>query len=150
MAEQIDIPTIKDSRGSLTVLEKLPFLIRRVYFLHGMETGATRGSHAQRTTDRVLTAACGSFEAMVYRNAWEPFKLDNPALGLRVKPMEWLRLSNFSEGAVCLVLASKEHDPNDTIPDFELFKRLLKPRSMCDCNQGRLPCTCERGSMCFH
>lgn len=143
MAGKMDLRTITDHRGSLTVLERLPFEIKRAYFLHDIKDGAARGGHAQKTTDRVIVPVHGSFKVSVRYNSWRDFEMDDPKLGLRVLPKEWVEITDFSPGAVCLVLASKEFDESDSVRDFEVFKRLIKPRAFCDCQQGREPCTCE-------
>ncbi len=144
MAGKMALRTITDHRGSLTVLEHFPFEIRRAYFLHGVSEGESRGGHAQKTTDRVIVPVHGSFKVSVRYNSWRDYEMNDPKVGLRVLPKEWLELTDFSQGAVCLVLASREYEEADSVRDFEVFKRLIKSRNFCDCNQGREPCTCER------
>jgi hypothetical protein len=144
MAEKLDLQTITDARGNLTVLERLPFAVKRVYYLHGVDPNAMRGGHAQKGTDRVMVAVNGSFKVTVRSKGWSEHVLDDPKKALRVKPLEWLELTEFTPDAVCLVLASEEYDEADSVRDFETYTRLLKKRSQCDCLQGRLPCTCER------
>ncbi len=144
VAEKLNLQTIKDARGNLTVMEKLPFDIKRVYFLHGIQEGATRGGHAQKTTERLMVAVNGSFHVAIRGKHWKDVVLDDPSVGLRIMPKEWIELSEFSQGAVCMVLASTEHSESDSVRDFSAFVRLLKSAASCACNQGRLPCDCER------
>ena len=40
---------------------------------------------------------------------------------LRVVPMIWRELDNFSSGSVCLVLASNVYDETDYIRDYDAF-----------------------------
>lgn len=115
------LKTIRDSRGSLTVAEKLPFPIRRVYWLHGIDVRATRGGHAHKALRRVMVAASGSFKVKTRIRGWDNRTLSDPSDGLVIEPMTWVELSDFSPGAVCLVLASEEHDEADCIRDFETF-----------------------------
>lgn len=122
--EKFPLKTIKDASGNLTVLEKLPFDIKRVYYLHGIDAGAMRGGHAQRKTDRILVAMHGSFKVAFCAprgTRWGSAMLWEPSEGMRVLPGEWIELSGFSSDAVCLVLASTEHDPDDSIRDFKEF-----------------------------
>lgn len=152
MTSPLDIKTITDTRGSLSVLEGLPFDIKRVYYLHGIDIGAMRGGHAHKKLKRIMVAVNGSFKVRVRDDkSWHEHTMDSPEKGLEIAPMEWLELHSFSEGAICLVLASLEHDENDCIRDFKEYmdtlKRYRKPRSSCDCMQGRLECSCE-ASVC--
>ncbi len=120
MSRLITFPRIEDERGNLSVVERLPFAIRRVYFLYGVHAGASRGGHAHRKLERILIATSGYFVATV---DGERIPLYNPWEGLYVGPMHWLELDQFSGGAVCLVLASAEYDENDYIRDYDEFRR---------------------------
>ena len=144
MAMQFDIKTVIDQRGNLSVLEHLPFAVKRVYYLHGTEVSSMRGGHAQKTLDRIMIAVHGSFKASVRYHQWDTYTLNDPTVGLRILPKEWVELTDFSKDAVCLVLASDAYNEADSVRDFATFKRLTKARSFCDCRQGRDPCDCER------
>jgi hypothetical protein len=118
--------TITDTRGSLTVLEKLPFEIKRVYYLHHVDPSAKRGGHAHRALHRLMVAVNGSFEVTVLnRDGERTVSLDDPSVGLLIAPLDWLVLDNFSADAVCMVLASLEHDEADCIRDFAEYKGLI-------------------------
>jgi hypothetical protein len=43
--------------------------------------------------------------------------------GLFVCPMTWREISNFSSGAVCLVLASNFYDDDDYYRDYTQFQK---------------------------
>ena len=124
MSEEMKLKTIKDGRGSLTVLERLPFQIKRVYYLHGIRKGETRGGHAHRTLKRVMVAANGCFKVSIRGKRWNDYTLKSPEVGLQIDPMEWVELKDFTDDAVCLVLASEEHDEADCIRDFQEYTRL--------------------------
>jgi hypothetical protein len=108
----INIQTISDERGNLTVIEKLPFDIKRVYYLHGVPEGAERGGHKHKITERVIVAISGGFDVEIgdYK-----LHMNSPSFGLFVPKMTYLKLSNFTPGAICLALASTEHDEADCI-----------------------------------
>lgn len=124
MADKLNIRTIIDNRGNLSVIEDAPFDIKRVYYLHGVGDRVVRGGHAQRKTDRLLIAVSGSFKATVCepggRN-WNTTMLWEPTSAMHIYPGEWLELNNFSSGAVCLVLASEKYDEADSVRDFKDF-----------------------------
>ena len=144
MADKFDIKTIKSASGKLSVLERMPFEVKRVYYLHGIDVSAMRGGHAHKKTDRIMIAVNGSFKVSIRYNTWKTHLLDNPTVGLRILPKEWVEVTEFSEGAICLVLASTEHDESDCVRDFSDFRKLSKSQAFCDCRQGRDPCDCER------
>lgn len=124
----IDIPNIKDPRGNLAVLEnsKLPFEIKRVYYLYDVPSGSLRGGHALKTTYQLLIPLSGSFEIFLKNVSGEvSILMNNPTKGLLINPITWREMLNFSAGAVCLVLASKEYREEDYIRERKLFNQLL-------------------------
>lgn len=118
----VDLKTVIDERGRLTVAERLPFAIKRAYWLYGVDPEKTRGGHAHRKVNRLMVAVAGKFRIAVDGSAdrylWEP------SVGLLIPPMKWVVLSDFSPDAVVLVLASEEHDEADCIRDYAEYLRL--------------------------
>lgn len=114
----IDFPKISDARGNLSVIERMPFDIKRIYYLYDVHAGESRGGHAHRKLERIIVPLSGSFVAFVNGNK---FRLHLPWQGLYIAPMEWLVLKDFSAGAVCLVVASQEYDEADYIRDKAEF-----------------------------
>lgn len=120
----IDIPSINDPRGNLAVLEnsKLPFKIKRVYYLYDVPSGSKRGGHAHKDLLQLIVPLSGSFELVLKDGVNEKtVMLHNPTRGVLIPTMTWRELRNFSAGAVCLVLASEEFDEEDYIRDWEDF-----------------------------
>ena len=115
------LKTIRDPRGCLTVADKLPFPVRRVYFLHHV-TG-NRGGHAHRTLNRLMIAVAGSFTAVLNG---APIRLWTPDEAIHVPPMAWIELLDFSPDAICMMLASDEYDESDYIRDYAEFARLAQ------------------------
>ena len=65
----INVPEIKDRRGSLGVIENssiIPFEIERVYFLHNVSSGAIRGKHAHKQLSQLVCAISGSFTIKIH------------------------------------------------------------------------------------
>jgi len=112
--EIIQFPRIPDPRGNLSFAQKLPFEIKRCYWLYHLTPGSVRGGHAHKKLDRIFIAIHGLFKV-------NGIELSRPWEGLRVHPMTWLELTEFSNGAVCLVLCSDEYDENDYIRDRSEF-----------------------------
>lgn len=117
-----------DSRGRLSIAETMldiPFGIRRCYWIYGVPEGKRRGGHAHKSLRQLIVAASGSFEVMLDDgHERQTITLDRPDRGVIVNPLVWRTLSNFSEGAVCLVLASDGYDESDYIRDYDEFRKL--------------------------
>jgi hypothetical protein len=113
----IDLQTISDPRGNLSVVEggrSIPFDIKRVFYLYDVPGGATRAGHANKKLQEVLIAVSGSFDVEVDDGVEKKvFSLNRSYRGLYLPGMVWRELNNFSSGAVCLVLASEHYDAED-------------------------------------
>jgi dTDP-4-dehydrorhamnose 3,5-epimerase-like enzyme len=126
----IDLPTIHSNEGMVTFAQRdmpLPFEPRRIYFLHHVPQGATRGFHAHKRLQQVIFAASGSFR-MVLDDGGErkEFLLDDLTRGIYVPRMIWRELHSFTPGAVCMVLASEPYDEADYIRDYDTFLGAVK------------------------
>src|SRR6185369_16825109 len=77
----IDLQTIITPRSKLTVIEKLPFAIKRVYYLHGVNPDVQRAGHAHKDLRRLLIAAHGYFSVKL---DGEIFTLNSPAEALLI------------------------------------------------------------------
>ncbi|MCK6603465.1 MAG: FdtA/QdtA family cupin domain-containing protein [Ignavibacteriaceae bacterium] len=116
MAYFIDLKTVTDNRGSLTVIEDaLPFEVKRIYYIYGAD-GSRRAAHRHIQTVQATICLHGSCE--VYNNNGEKkenFVLDDPSKCLILEPRDWHVMHNFSNEAVLLVLASSKYDKADYI-----------------------------------
>ncbi|ELX4138970.1 TPA: WxcM-like domain-containing protein [Vibrio vulnificus] len=121
----IDFPVIGDERGSLVALEAnklIPFDIKRVYYLFGMQPDLPRGFHAHKALVQVAVCLKGSCEILMDDGQEkESVKLSSPSQGLVIDVMQWHEMSNFSEDCVLLVFASDVYDETDYIREYEQF-----------------------------
>jgi len=121
---------ISDERGDLGVVEgeaHVPFPIRRIYYLYNVAQGRSRGGHAHKALRSLLIAMSGCFEVVLDDGRdRKSFVLDRPDQGLYVSPMIWREIKNFSQGSVCLVLASELYDETDYVRDYETFLAQVK------------------------
>jgi dTDP-4-dehydrorhamnose 3,5-epimerase-like enzyme len=108
----ITFPTNSDARGSLTSIETLfdiPFEIKRIFYMHHI-TGE-RGGHAHIDTDQLVIPMYGSFEISVFDGKNTQFYfMDEATKGLYIPRLIYTELYDFSDGAVCLVLANTHYD----------------------------------------
>jgi WxcM-like, C-terminal. len=110
----LDFQDVIDDRGRLTAIEgdnHIPFQIARVFYVHQVAENTDRGGHAHRDTDQVLTCVYGSMKVDASDGSQViTFVLDNPAKGIYVPRMVYVRLYDFSSGAVLLILANTVYD----------------------------------------
>ena len=126
----INLPKIHDPRGDLSFVEgdnHLPFAIARVYYLYNVPVDAERGGHAHKELEQVVFALSGSFR-MTIDDGWQKtaYWLRDPRKGLYVGKLLWRELDRFSQGAVCMVLASQRYDEADYYRDYEDFSAAVR------------------------
>lgn len=121
----IDLPLVHDPRGDLTFVEggrHVPFQIARVYYLYNVPVDAERGGHAHRELEQVVFALSGSFRMKIDDGTTKSEHwLRNPRQGLHISRMVWREMDAFSQGAVCMVLASHPYDEADYYRDYAEF-----------------------------
>jgi hypothetical protein len=105
--------------------EKIPFTIKRVFWIHGTPKTVVRGNHANKLTEEVLIVLTGGISVITETVANnQTFELTTPDQGLYIPAMCWTQLC-FQEGTVGLCLASTDFDDADYIRDHAYFKHLL-------------------------
>jgi hypothetical protein len=124
MANIIDLKTFLDSRGCLTVMEKvLPFDIKRVFYIYGVDD-SRRGLHRHKATIQAAIALQGSCDIFVQNQdaPIEKYILNSPGKCLLLMPEDFHWMSTFTPDCILMVFASEYYDPNDYIyePYFEI------------------------------
>lgn len=107
-------------------LNDVPFAIQRVYYILG-STGSSRGFHAHRELEQLLTCPVGSCRVTLddgHRR--RDFQLQGPDQGLYIGPMIWREMHDFSEGSLLIVFASAWHNEDDYIRDYNEFRKLAR------------------------
>jgi hypothetical protein len=124
----------RDARGRLTAVEggqHVPFEIARVFFVHQVNPGFERAGHAHKTNDQVAVAVHGSLEVEVDDGlSTRTLRLDDPARGLLLPRAVFVRLRDFSPGAVCLLMCSEHYDMNCSLrsrDDYLAWRGLGRP-----------------------
>ena len=129
---EIKLPQIRDPRGDLTFIEgsnHIPFDIARVYYLYNVPVDAERGGHAHRNLEQIIFALSGSFRIKVDNgHAASEHWLRDPSKGLYINRMVWREMDSFSQGAVCMVLASLPYDEDDYYRDYYDFKKAIRSK----------------------
>jgi UDP-2-acetamido-3-amino-2,3-dideoxy-glucuronate N-acetyltransferase len=121
---------VEDLRGCLTAGEfadQVPFTPLRYFMVFDVPGKDVRGEHAHRKCHQFLVCARGSVTVVVDDGVKsEEIVLDEPNVGLHVRPMVWAVQYRYSADALLLVFASDHYDPADYIRDYSEFVSLLK------------------------
>jgi hypothetical protein len=128
--EIIDINSVTEPDGTLYVTEvdnRVPFDIKRVFWVRDVAEGATRGNHATKKTRLILIPVAGSCEVVVDNGtSQEVFKMDTPSKGLFIEKMLWRQMRNFTPDCVMMALCDRPFEPgNETYDDYEEYKKAL-------------------------
>ena len=100
----------------------IPFNLKRVYYIYDIPSAAERGGHAHKSQSSVIIAASGSFNVIISDGInKKEIHLNDPSHGLFVPAMLWRELNNFSNGSVCLVLASIKYNEEDYYRNYDNF-----------------------------
>lgn len=124
----IDFPKIIDERGNLSYFEsnsKIPFEIKRAYWIYDVPGGEIRGEHAYRELEEVIIALSGSFDVILNDGAREyKFTLNRSYLGLYIPKLMWRRIQNFSTNSLALIVSNNVYNPEDYIRDYKEFEEI--------------------------
>lgn len=104
----------KEEMGYLVPLDEIPFEVKRIFYLTDVPKEVRRGRHAYHETKQVLICVSGRVKAKCQEGEREViYHLCNNKQALYLEPHIWREAYDFSEGAVLLVLSSKEYSEED-------------------------------------
>ena len=124
----IKLPVISDD-CKLAVAEnsKLPFEIKRVYYIYGNENNLSRGFHAHKENQQILFCLRGSVRMIIESaEGKSECTLANPSEGIFLDQMVWHEMHDIDESTILLVIASHEYDELDYIRDHQVSIDLIK------------------------
>lgn len=123
--KEIQVANYLDDRGNLDVAEFQSigkFETKRIYYISGVPGNDARGAHAHKNLDQVFFAVAGNFNMTVTDGSiTETVDLKAHETGYYLPAGYWRDLKNFTNDAVCLVLASEHYDENDYIRSYEEY-----------------------------
>lgn len=105
--------------------EDIPFLVKRIYYIYGVDAQTRRGFHSHRKLEQVMICVHGSVKISLKTpvDGEEVFQLDTADRGLYVGPMVWREMFDFSPDAVLLVLASDHYRESDYFRDYASYQQ---------------------------
>ena len=112
---------------SLEEFKNIPFKIKRVYCIYGVDASVSRGAHMHQASNQVLICVHGSCEVLL-DDGKEQKKvlLDEPNKGLLHEKMIWVEMHHFSKDCVLMVLSDSGYAPDDYVRDYDQFLELTK------------------------
>lgn len=107
----------KEEVGYLVPLdEDIPFEVKRLFYLTDVPKQVSRGRHAYHETKQVLICVSGFVKVRCQGGERDIiYQLYDNKQALYLEPHVWREAYDFSEGAVLLVLSSKEYSEEDYI-----------------------------------
>lgn len=129
LVKWIELPRRGDERGYLTVVEStknVPFEIKRVYYLTGLSEDMPRGFHAHKELQQVAICLSGSCKVLLddgINKEW--VELNSPEQALRIEPMVWHEMHDFTADCIFMVFASDFYQESDYIRDYSVFMGCL-------------------------
>lgn len=116
MAKELSLKTFTDERGNLTIIEKIiPFEFKRIFYIYGVDD-SERGGHRHKET--IQAAVCLKGSCIINNNngnVREKYLLDSPDKCLLIEPEDYHTMTDFTEDAILMVLASTTYDYADYI-----------------------------------
>nr|WP_225986680.1 FdtA/QdtA family cupin domain-containing protein [Rufibacter sp. LB8] len=103
---------------------KLPFAIKRVFWVYDTPASVVRGQHAHVHTEMVLLCLQGTatIEVEDVEGNKETFTLAQPNAGLFLPTLHWSKIY-LQPTSVLLCLASTDFAEEDYIRDYQVFKQ---------------------------
>ena len=130
-ARLLKLKTI-NSKGKMNVLENgdglLPFDIKRLFFMYGINKNDIRGNHSNKKSKFLFIPLNGhlSVDVIYPDGTTETFILDQPSKALYIPQGLWKIMYNYSNDCILLVLSNEIYDKNEYI--YDLNKYLDKNR----------------------
>ncbi len=131
----IDFPSFESDKGVLTVIHglntssehKLPFEIKRAFFMNGMKGEDARGGHTHHKTNQILFPVSGCCHIDLDNGTEkETVILESANQGIVLYPYTWHVMHSFAPSTTLLVLTDTEYNKEDYIHSYEEFLSHLK------------------------
>ena len=127
----LEIPSFTGEVGTLRAIEdgagQLPFTLNRMFIISDVPEQAVRAAHSPWKTNELLFAVNGSFDLELDDGKRaEKFLIDDPGRPFYLPCGIWRRLTGFTPGAFCIVLANGNYDENEYETDYQSYVRKVE------------------------
>ncbi len=125
------IPTI--DAGELSFFEgdsqndnRIPFDIKRIYYISKVPEGVRRGFHAHKELKQLLFCPYGKIQIILEnKNGREEIELSDPSIGVLIEEPTWREMLWLKKDSVLCVAASEFYDVDDYIRNYDDFKNYI-------------------------
>lgn len=121
----IESTSFNELRGDLSAIEipdSLSFQTKRIYYISNVPSDSIRGAHAHKELKQIFFALLGNFTLKVTDgNKTDTVKVASQSDGYFLPSGFWRELTDFSNDAICLVLASEHFDEKDYLIDISEY-----------------------------
>lgn len=119
-ASLINKENIFSNNATISVIDNIPFVVRRVFYIHSSEIRHDRGDHAHRNCHQIYGCITGTVSVECYDGtSITEYTLSPNGPYLYVPPMIWSKEKNFDRDTIFLVLCSEEYLEEDYIRSFK-------------------------------
>lgn len=103
-------------------LDKVPFPVRRVYWISRFKEETVRGNHAHKKLTQLMIPLLGSLDVILFTGTHSvEIRLSAGDEPILIKPGVWRVMKKASEDALVMVLASEKFDESDYIRDWHQY-----------------------------
>ncbi len=117
--------TDRGANMNIATSEHVPFIVKRIFWINGVENEGVRGEHAHKKSKQIVVAMKGTVEIKLLGIDGSIFNfiIQTPRQGVYIPPLYWGRIT-FAENTMLLTFASDDYEENDYIRDFDEFLKL--------------------------
>lgn len=114
---------------SLENNEKIPFNIKRVFYIYGMKAGQERGNHSNLDSSFYMICLKGKVEVTVDNGVEKQvYELNSPEIGLYIPRLNWKKMNALEDDSILIVISDCEYNKGEYIYSYEEFLALLTER----------------------
>jgi dTDP-4-dehydrorhamnose 3,5-epimerase-like enzyme len=125
LIELINFKSLGDGRGELFSIEgnqNIPFEIKRVYYMFGMQSDVPRGFHAHKELQQVAICIKGSCKLVMDDGTKkQQVLIGKPNTGIVIDKLIWHEMHDFSEDCILMVIASDSYVESDYLRSYDDF-----------------------------
>ena len=129
MIKEFNFPSIsnKERQGVLRVFEStdIPFSIKRVFTVLNLEEGSSRGKHAHKVCNQLISCVAGRIKLSCDDGfIRKEIEMTPMSQGILVPAGVWAEQLCLEKGSVIIVFCDQSYDEEDYINHYDEFLKL--------------------------